>query len=114
MEVGVAQSLPCDAIHGGSGYDTAEGAWCAETLVIRHDEQHVGGTLRRHDAGSPPRRRLRGSLLDHTAEFRIGRRKLFSVDRGGGARRTWDTCDLLSQCRDATEDEKTCGCKHDV
>jgi hypothetical protein len=111
VEVGVAQSLPRDAIHGGSGYDPAEGAWCAETLIIRHDEQHVGRALRRHDARRPPRRRLRGFLLDHTAEFRIGRRKLLSVDSGGGARRTLDTCDLLSQCRDATEGEKTCGGK---
>ena len=35
------------------------------------------------------------------------RRKLLSVDRGRGAGRTWDTCDLLSQCRDTTKGEKT-------
>jgi hypothetical protein len=31
---------------------------------------------------------------------------LFSGDCGGGFGRTWDACDLLSQCRDATESEK--------
>ena len=46
-------------------------------------------------------------MLDHPAEFRFGRWKLLSVDRRGGTGRTWDTCDLLSQCRDATEGEKT-------
>ena len=84
-----------------------ECAWCAETLIIRHDEQHVWCALRRHDARRPPRRRLRGLLIDYPAELRIGRRKLFSCDRRGGARRTCDTSDLLSQCRDATKDEKT-------
>ena len=112
VEVRVAQSRLGDAIHGRGGDDAAEGARRAETLVIRHDEQHVGRALRRHDARRPPGRRLRGLLLDHPAEFRIGRRKLFSVDRGGGAGRTWDTCDLLSQCRDATKGEKTHARKH--
>jgi hypothetical protein len=32
---------------------------------------------------------------------------LFSGDGGGRARRTRDTCDLLSQCRGATKSEKT-------
>src|SRR6516165_4616475 len=61
MEVGVAQSGLCDAIHGRSGYDAAEGPG--------HDEQHVGCTLRRHNAGWPPRRRLRGLFLDHPPKF---------------------------------------------
>ena len=112
MEIGVAQPLRGDAIHGGSGYDAAEGARCAEALIIRHNEQHVGRALRRHDARRPPRLRLRGLLLDHPAECGIRRRKLFAVDRGGGFGRTRDTCDLLSQCRDTTEGEKTCGRKH--
>ena len=62
-----------------------------------------GGTTRGGHHGV----RLRGLLLDHPAELRSRRRKLFSVDRGGGLGRTWDTCDLLSQCRDATKGEKT-------
>jgi hypothetical protein len=45
-------------------------------------------------------------------ELRIGRRKLFSVDRGGCAGRTWDTRGLLSQCRDATKGEKARARKH--
>ena len=45
-------------------------------------------------------------IFDHPAEIRRGRRKLFPVNRGGGTRRTWDTRDLLSQCRDATKGDK--------
>src|SRR4249920_2085038 len=101
MEVRIVHSISCDAIHGRSGYDATEGAWCTETLIIRHDEQHVGRALRRHNARRPPSLRLRGLLVDHPAEFRIRRRKLLPVDRGGGTGRTWVTCDLLSQCRDA-------------
>ena len=40
-----------------------------------------------------------------------GRWKLLSVDSGGGAGRTWDTRDLLSQCRDATKGEKSRGAR---
>ena len=107
VEIRVAQPLCGDAIHGGRGYDAAEGAWCTETLVIRHDEQHVGGALRRHDTRRPPGLRLRGLLLDYPAERRIGRRKLFAGDRGGGFGRTWDPCDLLSRGRDAAKGEKS-------
>ena len=53
-----------------------------------------GGTTRGAHHGVE----LRGLLLDHTAECRIGRRKLFSVNGGGGAGRTWNTGGLLSQC----------------
>jgi hypothetical protein len=82
-----------------------------KTLVIRHDQQHVGRALRRYDAWGSPGPRLRSLLLDHPAEFRSGGRKLFSINRGGGTGRTWDTCDLLSQCRDATKAENT-GYRH--
>ena len=51
-------------------------------------------------------------LLNHAAECRIGRRKLFSGNRGRGNGRAWDTSDLLSQCRDATKGEKARGRKH--
>ena len=88
MEVRVAQAGLGDAIHGGRRDDAAEGARRAEALVVGHDQQHVGRALRRHDARRPPGRRLRGLLLDHPAELRIGRRKLLAVDRGGGAGRT--------------------------
>src|SRR4249919_2887739 len=88
MEVRIAQSSPCNAIHGRSGYDAAERAWCTETLVIRHDEQHVGRPLRRHDSKRPPWFGLNGFLLDHPAEFRVGRRKLLAADGDDSAGRT--------------------------
>src|SRR6478735_2919053 len=106
MKIGVTQALRCDSIHGRRGDDAAEGARCSETLVVRHDEQHVGRTLWRHDAWRPPRRRLRSLLLDHPAECRRGRWKLLTVDGGRRAGRTWDSRNLLSQCRDATEGQK--------
>src|SRR5882672_465854 len=99
MKIGVAQPLRGDAIHGRRGNDAAEGARCTEALVVRHDEKYVGSALRWHDARGPPGRRLRGLLLDHAAETRIGRWKLFTCDRGRGAGRTWDAGNLLSQCR---------------
>src|SRR6185312_14036901 len=95
MEVRIAQSIPRDAIHGRSWYDAAKGARRTETLVVRHDEQYVGSALGRYDARGPPSRRLRRFLLDNSTEFWIGRRQLFSVDRGGGAGRTRDRADLL-------------------
>ena len=57
---------------------------CAEGRVVGHDEQHVGRALRRDHARWKPRCRLRGLFLDHPAEFRIRRWKLFAVERGGG------------------------------
>src|SRR5271165_5030552 len=112
MEVRVAQPLRCDAIHGWRRYDAAEGARCAETLVVRHDEQHVGRALRRYDARRPPCLRFRRLLLDYPAERRIGGRKLFAGDRGGGFGRTRDTRDLLSRRRAVTKGKKTGTYKH--
>ena len=103
MEIRVAQPLRGNAIHRGSGYDAAERTWCSETLVIRHDEQHVGRALRRYDARRPPWLRFRRLLFDYPAERRIGWRKLFARDRGGGLRRTRYAGDLLSGYRDATQ-----------
>src|SRR5215469_4966715 len=112
MEVRVPQPILCDAIHGGSGYNAAESAWCTETLIIRHNEQHVGSAIRRHDARRPPRSRFRGPLLDHTAEFRIRRRKSFPGNCRGGFGRAQDASDLLSRCPNATEDKKPRPPKH--
>ena len=112
VEIRVAQPLRGDTVERRGRNHAAKRARRAEAGIVGHDEQHVGRALRRHDARRPPGRRLRGLLLDHPAEIRFGRRKLFSVDRGGGAGRTWDTCNLLSQCRDATKGEKTCARKH--
>jgi hypothetical protein len=54
--------------------------------------------------------------VDHSdprpsAEFRIGRRKLFSGDRRRSLGRTRNARDLLSRYRNATEGEKTRPCK---
>ena len=95
VEIRVTQPALRDAIQCRRRNDAAERARRAEADVVRHDEQHVGRALRRHDARRPPGFRLRGLFLDHPAEFRIGRRKLFSADRGGGAGRTQLTGNLL-------------------
>ena len=72
MEVRVAQPGSCNAVHGRGGYDATERAWRTETLVVRHNEQHVGCAFRRHDARRPPGLRVRSLFVDHTAEFRSG------------------------------------------
>ena len=95
MELRVTQPVFRDTIQRRRRDDAAERARRAEADVVGHDEQHVGRTLGRHDARRPPRLRLRGFLLDHPAEFRIGRRKLISGDGRGGVRRTQLTSDLL-------------------
>src|SRR4029450_2147585 len=77
MEIRVTQAIPRDAIHRRRGYHAAKRARRTETLVIRHDEQNVRRTLRRHDSRCPPRSRLRGLLPDHATEFWVGRWKLF-------------------------------------
>jgi len=86
MEIGIPQPAPGDAIQRRSWDDAAERARRAEAAIVGHDEQHVGRAFRRHDARGPPRFRVRGFLLNYSTEFRIGRRKLFAVKSGGGAR----------------------------
>ena len=88
IDLGVAQPVLRDAIHGRRRDDTAVGAGHGEAGVVGHDEQDVGRALGRHDARRPPRFRLEGVVLDHAAEFRIGRRELFPVNGRGGAGRT--------------------------
>ena len=95
MKLRVPQSVLCDAIQRRRRDDAAERARRAEPAVIGHDEQHIGRALRRHDARRPPRFRLGGLLLDHSAELRIGRRELFAVDGGRGAGRAQLAGDLL-------------------
>ena len=97
MEIGVAQTALGDAIKRRGRDDAAEGARCAKTVVVGHDQQHVGRALGRHHAGRPPRGRFRGTLLDHPAEFRIGRRQLLAADGSSRAGRTQHAGDLL--CR---------------
>ena len=87
VNVVVAKTVLRDAIHCRCRDDAAEGARYAKAGIIRDDEQHVGRFLGRHDARRPPRFRLQGIVLDHAAEFRIGRRKLLAADGGCGAGR---------------------------
>ena len=58
VKIGEAQPLRGDAIEGRSGDHAAKSGRRGEAYIVRHDEQHVGGALRRHDARGPPRRRL--------------------------------------------------------
>ena len=55
MELRVAQSHFRDAVHGGRRNDAAERAGDAVTLIVRHDQQDVGRTLRRNHRGRPLR-----------------------------------------------------------
>src|SRR6266481_2127422 len=96
MELRVPQPALCNAIQRRSLDEAAECARRAEPFIVCQNEQNVGRTLGWYDARRPPRRRLRRFLLDHPAELRIGRRKLFSVDCGGGVGRTRYAVDLLS------------------
>ena len=91
----VAQAFLRDAVHRRRRDDAAEGARHAEAGVVGDDQQHVGRALRRHDARRPPGLRLQRVILDHAAEFRVGRRKLLSVDGGRGAGRAGRAGDLL-------------------
>ena len=95
VEVGVTQPVLRDTIQCRRRNDPAERARRAEPGVVRHDEQHVGRALRRHDAWRPPRCRIRRLLLDHPAERRIGLRKLLAVEGGRGAGRAQFARDLL-------------------
>ena len=87
MKLCVAQPVLCDAIQCRRRDNAAKRARCAKSAIVRHDEQYIGRALRWHDARRPPRFRLRGFLLDHATEGRIGRRKLFAVNGGGRAGR---------------------------
>src|SRR5712664_2604049 len=107
MKISVAQPIRRDAIHGRRRDHTAEGARRSKTLVVRHDEQHVGSTLWRHDTRRPPSCRLRGFLPDRASECRIGRWELFPVDGRGGGGRARDANDMLSESGGASKGEKT-------
>ncbi len=95
VNVIVAQPGLRHAIHRGRRDDAAEGARHAEPGVIRDDEQDIGRALGRHDARRPPRFGLKGIVLDHAAELRIGRGELFAVDGRGGAGRARLAASLL-------------------
>ena len=94
VKIRVAQPALRDAIQCRGRNDAAERARRAEADVVRHDEQHVGRALRRHDAWRPPGFRLRGLFLDHPAELRIGRRQLVAADGRRSSRRAWRAGDF--------------------
>ena len=96
MKLRVPKSRLCDTIQCRRWNDAAEGTRRAVAAFVGHDEQHVGRAFWRHDGGRPSRFRLRGFFLDHTAELRVGRGKLFAVNRGGSAGRAKLASDLLS------------------
>jgi len=106
MEIGVAQPALRDAIEGRGRDDAAEGARRAEAVIVGHDQQHVGRALGRHDARGPPGRRLRGLLLDHPAEFRVGRRQLLAAEGGSSAGRTRCAGYLLRCRRERCDSER--------
>ena len=82
----VAQSRLGYPVHGWRRNNAAKRAGDPIALVIGHDQQHVRCTFRRHDRGRPIRFGIGCGVLDHTAEFRVGRRQLFAVDGRRGAR----------------------------
>ena len=63
VEIRVAQPGLRDAIQRRGRDDAAERARRAEAAIVRHDEQHIGRALRRHDARRPPRCRFGGFRL---------------------------------------------------
>ena len=79
----VAQTLVRDAVHGRRRNHPAEGARHPEAGIVGDDQQYVGRFLGRHDARRPPGLRFQGIVLDHAAEFRVGRRELLAADGGG-------------------------------
>ena len=94
VDVVVAQAVFREAIHRRRRDDAAERAGYAKAGVIRHDEENVGSLFGRDDAWRPPGFGMEGILLDHTAEFRIGRRDLVAGERSGSAGRPHLACDL--------------------
>ena len=92
----VAQTVRRDAIHGRRRDHAAEGAWNGKAGVVGQDEQDVGCAFRRYDAWRPPLLGLQRVILDHAAEFWLGRGELCATDRGGGAGRAKNAGDLRS------------------
>ena len=69
----------------------------AVALIVGHDQEHVGCTFGWHHCRRPPRFGIGGGILDHSAELRIRRRKLFAAYGHGRVRRTWRSVDLLCE-----------------
>jgi hypothetical protein len=83
-----------------------EGAGHAITLIIGHDQQHVWGTLGRHNGRRPIRLGVLRIFLDHAAELRRLRRKLLAIERHRSAGRPWRARDLLGREKAWQSDEQ--------
>src|SRR5262245_55210629 len=105
----VAKPILRDAIERRSRDNAAEGSRRAEPNVVGHDEKDVRRLLGWHNARRPPCFRLKGVILDHAAEFRIGCRQLFATDRCGrtGRSRRAGDLDLLSLNRGGCDNKCT-------
>jgi len=53
VEVGVSQSIVCNAIHRWCGNDATEGAGYSVARIVGHDQENVGSSLRRNQARRP-------------------------------------------------------------
>ena len=115
VEIDITQAHLRHAVERGRGNDAAKRARRAKADVVGYDQQDVGRALGWHDARRPPGRGLRGILLDHAAEFRLGRGQLLAADGGGGVGCADDTCGLRttvtpSRSRQLTSRSATPGC----
>ena len=112
MEVRIAQPRCGDTVERRCRDHPAKSGRRAEADIVRHDEQHVGRPLRRHDARRPPGLGLRGPLVDDPAEIRLRGRYSFPVDGRSGARRTRNARDLLSEGRGEAKCENAYRCNN--
>ncbi len=112
VEVGVAQAVLRQLVHRRGRDHAAEGARRAEALVVGHDQEHVRRAFGRHHLRRPPRRRLRGLLLDHAAELGGRRGERRSAERGRRVGRARRAGDLLPQGGRGRDEERRGG-RHD-
>jgi len=55
---------------------------------------------------------IKALIFDYATEFRVGRRKLLTIDRRCGVGRARHAGRLLSRCRNAAKGEKSCAQKN--
>src|SRR5262245_21209896 len=86
VELRIAQSSLSNPIQCWRRDHAAESATYAVALIVCHDQQDVGCSFWRHHPRWPPRRRFLGRVLNHAAERRVRRRKLYAANGGGSVR----------------------------
>src|SRR5262249_14551014 len=99
MELSVAQSGLCDAIHCRCRNNATKSAAHAISLIICHYEQDVRRTLWRHHPWPPVGLGILCGFIDHSAKLRIGWRKLLAANGDRRVRGTRRTVDLLGPRR---------------